>query len=78
VPDEDLVSEVRELAGRLAAGPTAAYGAIKESLLYAAEHALGESLEKEAELQARLGETQDHRDATAAFLSKAQPVYQGR
>ncbi|HXP21240.1 MAG TPA: enoyl-CoA hydratase-related protein [Streptosporangiaceae bacterium] len=78
VPDEDLVREVREQAAMLAAGPTAAYGAIKESLLYAAGHSLGESLEKEAELQARLGETEDHRDATAAFLSKAQPVYHGR
>jgi 2-(1,2-epoxy-1,2-dihydrophenyl)acetyl-CoA isomerase len=78
VADEDLVREVRELAARLAAGPTAAYGAIKESLLYSAEHTLGESLEKEAELQARLGDTEDHRAATAAFLSKAQPVYHGR
>jgi 2-(1,2-epoxy-1,2-dihydrophenyl)acetyl-CoA isomerase len=78
VDDDALVREVRELAVRLAAGPTAAYAAIKESLLYAAEHGLGDSLEKEAELQATLGQTHDHRAATAAFLNKAQPVYQGR
>jgi 2-(1,2-epoxy-1,2-dihydrophenyl)acetyl-CoA isomerase len=78
VDDDALVGEVRELAVRLAAGPTAAYAAIKESLLYAAEHGLGDSLEKEAELQAKLGQTHDHRAATAAFLNKAQPVYEGR
>lgn len=77
VDDDALVGAVRDLAGRLAAGPTAAYGAIKASLLYAADHGLGESLEKEAELQARLGQTDDHRAATVAFLSKAKPVYQG-
>jgi len=78
VDDDDLAMAVRDLARRLAAGPTAAYGAIKESLLYAAGHGLAEALEKEAELQARLGQTADHRAATAAFLSKAEPVYQGR
>jgi 2-(1,2-epoxy-1,2-dihydrophenyl)acetyl-CoA isomerase len=78
VPDDELTRRVKELASRLAAGPTAAYGAIKESLLYAAAHGLAESLEKEAELQARLGETQDHRDATAAFLNKSQPEFHGR
>jgi 2-(1,2-epoxy-1,2-dihydrophenyl)acetyl-CoA isomerase len=77
VPDDDLADAVRELAGRLAAGPTAAYGAIKESLLYSAEHGLAKSLEKEAELQTRLGQSVDHRAATAAFLSKSEPVFGG-
>ena len=77
VPDDDLAGAVRELAGRLAVGPTAAYGAIKECLLYAAEHGLAKSLEKEAELQTRLGQSVDHRAATAAFLSKAEPVFHG-
>ncbi len=78
VADENLGGEVRQLATRLAAGPTAAYGAIKESLLYSAAHGLVDSLEKEAELQTRLGETEDHRNATAAFLGKAQPQFAGR
>ena len=78
VADENLGGEVSQLATRLAAGPTAAYGAIKESLLYSAAHGLVDSLEKEAELQTRLGETEDHRNATAAFLGKAQPQFAGR
>ncbi len=73
----ELAAEVGELAARLAAGPTAAFAAIKESVLYAAGHGLADSLEKEAELQVRLGDTRDHRAATAAFLSKQQPVFEG-
>ena len=78
VDDDDLAAQVRELAGRLAAGPTAAYGAIKESLLFAAGHGLADSLEKEADLQVRLGDTADHLAATAAFVNKEQPVFHGR
>ena len=77
VPDDALAGQVREFAGQLAAGPTAAYGAIKESLLFAAGNGLAASLEKEAELQVRLGETDDHKAATAAFVNKQQPTYRG-
>ena len=78
VADDELAAAVHELAARLAAGPTAAYAAIKQSLVFAATHGLAESLELEARLQAELGRTADHRAATAAFVSKQQPVYQGR
>jgi 2-(1,2-epoxy-1,2-dihydrophenyl)acetyl-CoA isomerase len=78
VGDEELDQTARELAARLAAGPTAAYAGIKETLRYAGTHTLAESLEKEAEVQSRLGRTVDHRAATAAFVAKQQPVYQGK
>jgi 2-(1,2-epoxy-1,2-dihydrophenyl)acetyl-CoA isomerase len=78
VADSDLDSEASGFASRLAAGPTLAYGAIKESLVYSATHGLADSLAKEAELQARLGATEDHKNATAAFLGKAQPEFAGR
>jgi 2-(1,2-epoxy-1,2-dihydrophenyl)acetyl-CoA isomerase len=77
VDDEALTHEVRDFAGRLAAGPTAAFGAIKESLLFASGHGLVASLGKEAEIQARLGATEDHKNATAAFVNKEQPTYRG-
>jgi 2-(1,2-epoxy-1,2-dihydrophenyl)acetyl-CoA isomerase len=77
VDDEELGPQARELAARMAAGPTAAYAAIKEGLAFAATHTLPESLEKEAELQAWLGKTTDHRAATEAFVNKQQPVYRG-
>ncbi len=78
VPDADLAAATRDFAARLAAGPTLAYAAIKESLLYGSAHRLSESLEKEAELQVRLGQSEDHRAATQAFVAKQAPVYQGR
>ncbi|HUZ53563.1 MAG TPA: hypothetical protein VMU94_13680 [Streptosporangiaceae bacterium] len=73
----DLAAQARDLAGRLAAGPTAAHGAIKESLLFAAGHGLAVALDKEAELRVRLGETHDHKAATAAFVRKEKPVFRG-
>jgi 2-(1,2-epoxy-1,2-dihydrophenyl)acetyl-CoA isomerase len=78
VPDADLPAAVGQLAARLAAGPTLAYAAIKESLLYAASHPLTESLEKEADLQTRLGQSEDHRAATRAFVAKQVPTFEGR
>jgi 2-(1,2-epoxy-1,2-dihydrophenyl)acetyl-CoA isomerase len=79
VVDADAVLPAAlELAGKLAAGPTAAYGAIKESIAYAADSSLEDALAKEAELQAAMGRTADHRNATRAFVNKQRPVFEGR
>src|SRR5262252_293596 len=77
VDDSELAGHVRVFAVRLAAGPTAAYGAINGRLLCAAGHGLVAAPGKEAELQHRLGETAEHKNATAAFVNKSQPTYQG-
>ena len=77
VPDDELAENALDLVRRLAAGPTAAYGAIKEAVLFASGHGLAESLEEEAELQARMGRTVDHREATGAFIRKERPSYVG-
>ncbi len=76
-PDR-LVPAAHELAARLAAGPTAAYAAIKASLAYAQSATLADALAREAELQSMMGATADHRNATAAFVAKQQPVFTGR
>ncbi len=78
VPDDRVGAAAHELAARLAAGPTAAYAAIKEQLAFAASHPLGAALEREGELQNALGATTDHREATAAFLRKERPTFTGR
>jgi 2-(1,2-epoxy-1,2-dihydrophenyl)acetyl-CoA isomerase len=77
VPDDTVLTAATELATKLAAGPTAAYAAIKESIRYAWTATLAESLEKEAQLQALAGATDDHRAATQAFLNREQPTYVG-
>jgi 2-(1,2-epoxy-1,2-dihydrophenyl)acetyl-CoA isomerase len=78
VEPERVLPAAQELAARLAAGPTAAYAAIKASLAHAATSTLAGSLAKEAELQTAMGTTEDHRNATAAFVAKQKPVFTGR
>jgi 2-(1,2-epoxy-1,2-dihydrophenyl)acetyl-CoA isomerase len=74
----DLESVGGALATKLAAGPTTAYGAIKETIGFAASHSLTESLGFEAESQARCGATADHRNAVTAFLAKQPASFTGR
>jgi 2-(1,2-epoxy-1,2-dihydrophenyl)acetyl-CoA isomerase len=78
VPADRVLPAADELAHRLAAGPTLAYAAIKESLAYAQNATFDEALAKEAELQASLGGTADHHHATAAFLAKERPTFNGK
>jgi 2-(1,2-epoxy-1,2-dihydrophenyl)acetyl-CoA isomerase len=66
----DLAETVGELAARLAAGPTAAYGAIKQSVAYGSSHSLEETLAREAVLQDACALTDDHKESVAAFLEK--------
>lgn len=68
VADEELAATADALGQRLAAGPTKAYAAIKESLIYSAAHGLHESLAKEAELARTLGGTPEHRAAVRGAL----------
>src|SRR4051812_24358272 len=77
VAADNLAAEVGTLAGRLAAGPTAAYGAIRRSVAYSAAHTFEESLAFEAEMMQQTGATDDHRRAVASFVAKETPTFQG-
>jgi 2-(1,2-epoxy-1,2-dihydrophenyl)acetyl-CoA isomerase len=77
VPGEEVHARARELAVRLAAGPTVAYGAIRQALAYSAAHGLDESLAFEHRMMDLTGATDDHRGAVAAFLAKTRPTFQG-
>ncbi len=78
VAAEGLAAAAAELAAKLAAGPTAAYAGIKRALATAAVSDLRTALETEADVQAACGQTDDHRNATQAFLNKQQPTFSGR
>lgn len=78
VPDDRVLAAAQELAARLAAGPTLAYACIKEALAFGGTAGLPEALEREAVLQARAGASADHRNATAAFIAKEPPAFEGR
>jgi 2-(1,2-epoxy-1,2-dihydrophenyl)acetyl-CoA isomerase len=78
VPADQVAAEVSALAARLAAGPTVALGAIRQSVAYAAGHTFEESLALEGEMMTKTGRTADHQAAVAAFVAKEKPVYQAR
>jgi 2-(1,2-epoxy-1,2-dihydrophenyl)acetyl-CoA isomerase len=78
VPAEKLAERAREVARKLAAGPTVAYASIKESVAYGATHSLAETLEVEDAMQQRCAAAPDHREAVEAFLAKRPPVFTGR
>jgi enoyl-CoA hydratase/carnithine racemase len=78
VPAEEFEQTARDLAGRLAAGPTVAYAAVKEALDRAAAGGLTDALAVEADLQDACAKTADHASATEAFVNKRQPRFEGR
>ncbi|GAA4857328.1 MULTISPECIES: enoyl-CoA hydratase-related protein [Saccharopolyspora] len=77
VDDGQAADAARELAGRMATGPTSAYARIKETMLAAASEGLAEALEVEAGAQAEAGATADHREAVGAFVEKRSPRFTG-
>ena len=78
VTQDELAGAVDELARRLAAGPTVAYGSIRQAVAYSASHPLEESLAFEAEKMGLTGGTEDHLAAVNAFVAKEKPVFHGR
>jgi 2-(1,2-epoxy-1,2-dihydrophenyl)acetyl-CoA isomerase len=78
VPTDALASEVATLAGRLAAGPTLSYAAIRRSVHFAATHDLPDSLAFEAQMMTETGGTEDHRNAVDSFVAKERPTFHAR
>ncbi len=75
VDDAQLRAETLALARRFAAGPRIAYGLIKQNLAAAETESLAAMVELEALNHARSGETEEHREAIAAFREKRTPRF---
>jgi 2-(1,2-epoxy-1,2-dihydrophenyl)acetyl-CoA isomerase len=75
---EDLVAKTREIALRLASGPTVAYRYMKENLNRAMAGELDDCMDLEATHHIHCGQTEDHREAARAFVEKREPVFKGR
>ena len=75
---EELAAKTREIALRLAHGPTVAYRYMKENLNRAMGGDVDDCLVLEATHHVHCGQTQDHREATKAFGEKREPVFVGR
>lgn len=75
----EVMAQARELAARLAAGPTRTLGLMKQNLnLAAATAGLSECLDQEARNHILSAETGDHREAAAAFVEKRPAQFTGR
>src|SRR5271156_4248023 len=75
---EDLAARTHEIARRLASGPTVAYRYMKENLNRAMNRDVDDCLDLEATHHIHCGQTEDHREASRAFVEKREPVFRGR
>jgi 2-(1,2-epoxy-1,2-dihydrophenyl)acetyl-CoA isomerase len=73
----DLESATRELAGRLAGGPTLAYGFAKAAVYQGAHLSLESALDLEARNQQIAGRSLDAREGAMAFIEKRKPEFRG-
>ena len=78
VPSDRLIETSRELARRLAQGPTLAIGLTKRLVNVSEDERLGDSLAAEAALQDLAGRSEDHAEGVAAFGEKREPRFSGR
>ena len=78
VEDDALREETTALARRIADGPRIAYGYMKRNLFAAETEPLATVLEMEAVHQARTAMTEDHLEASRAFVEKRRPAFKGR
>jgi 2-(1,2-epoxy-1,2-dihydrophenyl)acetyl-CoA isomerase len=77
VPRERLAAEVDGLVGRLAAGPTLAFGRLKQLMRGSLERNLDAQLDAEAAAFVACAGTSDFRAGVAAFLAKRRPQFTG-
>ena len=79
VSNDDLMSAATELAEKLAAGPTKAYGEVKRLVADSFNNSLDTQMERETRAIANLSiNTEDAANGIAAFVAKEKVKYQGK
>jgi 2-(1,2-epoxy-1,2-dihydrophenyl)acetyl-CoA isomerase len=78
VPDDALAAEAHAIAAQLAAGPTRAYGAAKRLMHAGWNETLESQIDAELRSISLMAQSEDTREAIAAFGAKRTPVFSGR
>ena len=78
VPDDELIATAHKWAGRLAAGPTLAIGAIKLGLRRGLHNSFRDALHWEAMMQSLVAQTEDAAEGLTAFFQKRKPEFKGK
>jgi enoyl-CoA hydratase/carnithine racemase len=77
VPQDELMANAQDIAGRIAAGPGFANMMTKTMLAQEWSMSLEQAIEAEAQAQAICMQGQDFHRAYHAFVAKEKPVFQG-
>lgn len=77
VEDDELETESRAMALKLAQGPTAAFAAMKRNLNNAETSSFEETMALEATANAQLSLSHDGKEAARAFMEKRTPQFRG-
>ncbi len=78
VADDEFERAVDDLAARLAAGPTRAYGGIKRQLNAWLFARMDEQLDLEASIQQQSAASGDFQEGVLAFIEKRRAAFEGR
>ena len=78
VEADALLQHAGEMASRLAAGPTEAYGRVRDLLGSSFSNPMNAQLDKELDGIVRSLLSEDGREGVTAFLAKRRPVFTGR
>jgi 2-(1,2-epoxy-1,2-dihydrophenyl)acetyl-CoA isomerase len=78
VPDGKLMDETRNLARRMAKGPTRSYANSKRALNNSLMRIMDEQLDLEAQIQGEMAQSGDFLEGIAAFVQKREPNFKGQ